>query len=324
MGESVCGADKSPLISVIVPIYKVEPYLRRCVDSILSQTYTNLEIILVDDGSPDNCPAICDEYAKADKRVRVIHKKNGGVSDARNIGISAASGEYLMFVDSDDWLELDYIQSMSNSVLGFDWAISGITYQYNNSEKVVNAYNASLDQLVKKSILGYACNKIYSVKLFSNLYFDNFIREDSLLNLKVYTISQRYSLCDNNGYNYFQRDGSILHTRQPQPDEKVQTYINEIYNIISGLQNRSEAYMFYNNFVILLLSDHFVAIYNSNKKFRDKYISIKNFTKTSKIIKLVNWKYCDNFLSQIVYFTLKLKCPLLFFTMYSIIRFIKR
>lgn len=93
------------LISVIVPIYKVESYLHRCVDSILEQTYQNLEIILVDDGSPDNCPSICDEYAEKDSRVKVIHKKNGGLSDARNAGMLVATGEYLMFVDSDDWLE---------------------------------------------------------------------------------------------------------------------------------------------------------------------------------------------------------------------------
>jgi glycosyltransferase len=97
------------LISVIVPIYKVESYLHRCVDSILEQTYQYLEIILVDDGSPDNCPTICDEYSKKDERVRVIHKKNGGLSDARNAGMLAATGEYLMFVDSDDWLEKDAV-----------------------------------------------------------------------------------------------------------------------------------------------------------------------------------------------------------------------
>lgn len=94
-----------PLISIIVPIYGVEPYLRCCIDSICVQTYPNLEIILVDDGSPDSCPTICNEYATADKRVKVIHKRNGGLSDARNAGMAEATGEYLMFVDSDDWLE---------------------------------------------------------------------------------------------------------------------------------------------------------------------------------------------------------------------------
>lgn len=91
-----------PTISVIVPIYNVEPYLHRCVDSVLEQTFADFELILVDDGSPDNCGAICDEYATKDGRVRVIHKENGGLSSARNAGIEAAAGEFILFVDADD------------------------------------------------------------------------------------------------------------------------------------------------------------------------------------------------------------------------------
>lgn len=96
------------LISVIVPIYKVEAYLNRCVESIVRQTYTELEIILVDDGSPDGCPALCDEWAGKDKRIKVIHKSNGGLSDARNAGMRAAEGNYISFVDSDDWIAPEF------------------------------------------------------------------------------------------------------------------------------------------------------------------------------------------------------------------------
>lgn len=96
-----------PLISVIVPVYKVEPYIHKCVDSIIGQTYRNLEIILVDDGSPDNCPAICDEYAAVDSRIKVIHKPNGGQSSARNMALDICAGDYIAFVDSDDWLEIN-------------------------------------------------------------------------------------------------------------------------------------------------------------------------------------------------------------------------
>lgn len=94
-----------PLISVIVPVYKVEKYLDECVESIVNQTYRNLEIILVDDGSPDNCPQMCDDWAKRDARIRVIHKENGGLSSARNAGLDVCTGEYISFIDSDDWLE---------------------------------------------------------------------------------------------------------------------------------------------------------------------------------------------------------------------------
>lgn len=104
--------NNNPLISIIVPIYNVEKYLHRCVDSILRQSYHNLEIWLVDDGSPDGCPAICDEYAGKDKRVKVIHKKNGGLSDARNVAIDVATGEYICFVDSDDYVSPDYVETM--------------------------------------------------------------------------------------------------------------------------------------------------------------------------------------------------------------------
>lgn len=106
-----------PLISIIVPVYNVEPYLRKCVDSILNQTYRNLEVILVDDGSPDGCPAICDEYAAKDDRIKVIHKANGGLSDARNAGMAVARGEYLAFVDSDDMLPPDAMEILLNTAI---------------------------------------------------------------------------------------------------------------------------------------------------------------------------------------------------------------
>ena len=101
---------ENPLVSVIIPVYKVEKYLEKCVKSVLSQTYQNLEVILVDDGSPDECPRLCDEYELKDHRVRTIHKPNGGLSDARNIGMKSSTGEYLLFVDSDDWIENNLVE----------------------------------------------------------------------------------------------------------------------------------------------------------------------------------------------------------------------
>lgn len=99
------------LISVVVPVYNVEAYLEKCVNSILHQYYENIEVILIDDGSTDNSGAICDALAAADSRIKVLHKPNGGVSSARNLGISVASGAYICFVDSDDWLDIDYFES---------------------------------------------------------------------------------------------------------------------------------------------------------------------------------------------------------------------
>ena len=104
--------NDNPLISVIIPIYNVEQYLKRCVESLRHQTYSNLEIILVDDGSPDSCGKICDDYQKADNRIKVIHKKNGGLSDARNVGIGMAQGEYITCIDSDDFVSPFFIENL--------------------------------------------------------------------------------------------------------------------------------------------------------------------------------------------------------------------
>ena len=108
--------EESPLISVIVPVYKVEQYIHRCLDSILAQTYKNLEIILVDDGSPDRCGEICDEYAAKDSRIQVVHQKNGGLSAARNAGLDICTGEYIAFVDSDDYVEPDMLQQLLTGI----------------------------------------------------------------------------------------------------------------------------------------------------------------------------------------------------------------
>ena len=113
-----------PLISVIVPCYNVENYLKKCVDSILNQTYKNLEIWLVDDGSPDNCGQICDEYSKIDDRIKVIHKENGGLSDARNVAIDQATGEWITFIDSDDYVSVEYVETLYNLVEKYDCEVS--------------------------------------------------------------------------------------------------------------------------------------------------------------------------------------------------------
>ena len=112
-----------PEVSVIVPVYKVEPYLHRCVDSILAQTFTDFELILVDDGSPDNCGAICDEYAAMDRRVRAIHQENGGVSKARNSGLDAAVGKYVYFCDGDDYVEKELLKDAVQAMAGYDMVV---------------------------------------------------------------------------------------------------------------------------------------------------------------------------------------------------------
>lgn len=130
------------LVSVIVPVYKVEKYLKRCVDSILKQTYKNIEIILVDDGSPDNCPEICDLYGKLDSRVKVIHKKNGGVSSARNVGIDIAKGKFCFFIDSDDMVAPTYIENFLKEGVA-DYVVSGFITKNNEEETKYTLENMS-------------------------------------------------------------------------------------------------------------------------------------------------------------------------------------
>ena len=117
------------MISVIVPIYKVEKYLRRCVDSILEQSYPDFELLLIDDGSPDSCPRICDEYARRDERVRVFHKPNGGLSDARNYGLERMKGEYVSFIDSDDYVGKDYLKILMELIREYGVNVAAVTHQ---------------------------------------------------------------------------------------------------------------------------------------------------------------------------------------------------
>ena len=128
--------NEKPLISVIVPIYNVEEYINKSVRSIVNQTYENLEIILVDDGSSDGCPQICDKWAEQDKRIKVIHKQNGGLSDARNAGIDIMKGEYVSFVDGDDYIDERYIEVLYNNLVKYNADVSQVSFNNEGFEIV--------------------------------------------------------------------------------------------------------------------------------------------------------------------------------------------
>lgn len=130
------------LISIIIPVYNVERYLRECIDSIIAQTYKNLEIILVDDGSSDKSGEICDEYSKKDSRIKVIYKKNGGLSDARNVALDIAKGDYIGFIDSDDYIEKDMFQILYNLAEEYNAEISSISFYKMLENKVISVRNS--------------------------------------------------------------------------------------------------------------------------------------------------------------------------------------
>lgn len=214
---------EEPLISVIVPIYKVETYLDRCVASITEQTYRNLEIILVDDGSPDGCPAICDAWAEKDSRIKVVHKKNGGLSDARNAGMAVATGELMGFIDSDDWTSPDMFQLLYENMREHDSDISacGVEMVWEDgmpcrpltragccvleSEK---AMEAVIQESWLKQPVWY---KLYKTDLIRDILFPvGKFHEDVFWTYQAVGRARRVSVFDKPCYFYVQRSGSIM------------------------------------------------------------------------------------------------------------------
>jgi len=208
------------LISVIIPVYKVESYLNRCIESVVNQTYKNLEIILVDDGSPDNCPQMCDEWAKKDSRISVIHKKNGGLSDARNAGMQLTTGELTAFVDSDDWIEPDFLAVLWNLMVETNADISACDYQkcYEDGtisdsglKPAVYGRADAMSALIDGKIDHVVWNKLYkTVAIKSVLFEKGKYHEDAFWTYQIVGKAEVYSQTDYVGYNYLQRKGSIM------------------------------------------------------------------------------------------------------------------
>ncbi|WP_456277303.1 glycosyltransferase family 2 protein [Bacillus sp. AK128] len=254
--------NKNPLVSIIVPIYKVEKYIHRCLESITSQSYYNLEIILVNDGSPDDCGIIADRYAEVDRRIRVIHKENGGLSDARNYGVKEATGEYIVFIDSDDWIKHNMIEELVKNALNLnaDVVQSAFYYAYEDKFLFDNRYydrdaapqiidkEQLMKQLIKnEKVKNFAWGKIYKTNLIKDIPFkkgvlfeDVFWAHQVLHRVKVFVLLNQ-PLC-----YYFQRDNSI-----------VSTYTIKNLDFIKGLLERHK---FINKYYGNLSSESLVSI----------------------------------------------------------------
>lgn len=219
---------KSPLISVIVPVYNVEKYIARCVDSILAQTYVNLEILLVDDGSSDRSGELCDSYAAKDSRIKVVHKKNGGLSDARNRGMEIAEGEYFAFVDSDDYIAADYIEYLYG-ILGANRAqisICGCQKVYENkacSGTGLNSVKGTADiydckkglsaLLYQRGIIASAWGKLFERGLFAGICFPaGRQHEDVAVMYKLFDAARTIAAGSEKKYYYFQRADSLVNS----------------------------------------------------------------------------------------------------------------
>lgn len=211
----------NPLISVIVPVYKVEEYLSRCIESLVNQSYKNLEIILVDDGSPDSCPKICEKWAENDSRIKTIHKKNGGLSDARNAGIKIATGEYVSFIDSDDWIDTETFSLVMNKMLLTHSLIGAFNiisvtsdeftpdisdkYEILNSEQAIEN---TIDDIGVKTV---AWNKLYHKSVLQGLSFPKGrLHEDEFFTFRALDKAKQIVYLYRQCYYYFQRPTSIM------------------------------------------------------------------------------------------------------------------
>ena len=221
---------RQPLVSIIVPVWNVEPYIRQCLDSIVSQSYQNLEIICVDDGSPDHCPEICDEYAARDSRIKVIHKENGGVAQARNTALRVVSGEWIAWIDSDDWVSAQFIQYMLNNALQYDAdiVICGRYEEYTDRRnvfspefRIMNSEQAIKELLQDDEIRNYLCDKLWRANLFHGLAFSENYRvlEDVALVYRLFLQAGQIVCCPEAHYHYRIHDKGLTHNN---------TLINEL------------------------------------------------------------------------------------------------
>lgn len=294
------------LVSVIVPIYKVEDTLTRCVNSILGQTYYNLEIILVDDGSPDSCGLMCDQYAREDERITVIHKRNGGLSSARNAGLDNCHGEYITFVDSDDWISENCISEMLRILKENDADISIIDticvlengkkldgfshgYRCNSLYSNTEALDVILNQCEFETS---AWAKLYNRTVFNNLRFtEGILYEDLDIMYRLLDRVKTVSFSDAAKYFYFQRNESIMHQKYSPKDnillsiaDDMLRYVNEHF---PKLKDSAVRRYVISQFMILKktefkkgYSDTINIIFNNLQKlqgnvYRNKKLSVK-------------------------------------------------
>lgn len=205
-----------PTISVIVPVYKVEAYLDRCVESILAQTFKDFELILVDDGSPDNCPAMCDAWAEKDSRIKVIHKENGGLSDTRNVGFEASCGEWITFIDSDDYVHADMLQALYDAVQTHHVKVSICGFARTEGEPLDNPQNLAAhlwsaeDFYVQRNVNAtVAWGKLYHRSVVLP-YPKGKLHEDEFVTYRILFACERVAVLDAPLYGYYQNPTGIM------------------------------------------------------------------------------------------------------------------
>lgn len=290
------------LISIIVPVYKVEQYLPQCIDSILAQTYTDFELILVDDGSPDNCGKICDDYAKKDNRVQVIHKANAGVSAARNDGIAFAKGAYITFVDGDDFIDKAYLEVLFEAADKYcaDMVFCGFDRLYGsrvveNREpieegKIADPYELRTKFLSTRedTVFGSACRVLYKNELFVRIHFNTKLSfmEDKLFILQAVSIAKSIAYCGQALYHYRIHNTPTNHRYWQGLLENQIVFATEFTRLMD-ISTKNEKRLFHANLALLC---HMVitnevrhkqeqkAVYQCNTKALRKSVLYKSYT----------------------------------------------
>lgn len=325
--------DKN-LISVIVPIYNVEKYLTKCLDSIISQTYKNLEIILVDDGSLDNCPKICDEYAKKDKRIMVIHKENGGLSDARNAGLEIAKGKYIQFIDSDDSINKFMIEKLYNVIIknNSEIALCKINIVYDDKKLLLDEINLDKlscdnivnlfiknncehkkDSIITDGITWSSCRGLYRRDIIGDIRFiKDMISEDFFFNIDVIRKCKRISVINEGLYDYYQRSNSIVRTYNEKKLQKRILFSEKALEKVKDFVNDNE----YKNFGFYLYENCLLeCIYASNYKSMFKLIKTNSF-----LSKLNNFKNLKARMNMINSKKKRLSCILIYLKWFNLYR----
>lgn len=302
------------MISIIVPIYKAEKYIHRCIDSILTQNHTDFELLLVDDGSPDNCGAICDAYAARDSRVRVFHKENGGVSSARNLGLDHAQGEWITFVDSDDWLETEFLERLvaapeSDLVVGGCYRTSGKNEPLSDAHYVKDSVASFLELYLDKLLLRTPWGKLYRRCLFedNHIRFNKDIRfgEDTLVVFEYLCHCDNISSVAYCGYNYLdETDGWVRNSRKYKLTlSEIDASLGNTLALIHRLNDRFSASIDIDPHIFIYLSMY------STINFTDKDAIITYKSVCQKYMPQLNDEafYCSRLFSPVLRGIMELK-----------------
>ncbi|SES09940.1 glycosyltransferase [Salipaludibacillus aurantiacus] len=298
-----------PKISIIVPVYKVEPYIRKCINSILDQTFTEFELILINDGSPDNCGKICDEYSKSDERIKVVHKKNGGLSSARNAGLEIAQGDYVGFVDSDDWIEPGMYELLYKMCKENKCEIGNCSsIVHYKTKTLVNGGHSLLIHNKSEAMRAMLESELYDEVVWTKLikreilenirFKEGIIHEDTDFTYQVINKSNQVCTIGEPLYHYIKRENSTMDLAKKNIRIDSVIIYDEMYKFIDLYYNELRhlvAYKLANNAMRIL---NLIILNNREREFKEEYYTVTKILNHyyTQIIQLKNLPYKVKFI----------------------------